>query len=242
MEMHRYCREDGTDLAYRAAGSGPAILLLHGFTMSSEMWWTNGIVEALSSLPAKTRLIAPDVLGHGGSVKPTDPALYGNELVADIGRLMAAEQISTMHVIGFSLGAELALAHTLVKPDSVASLTLIGSGWSPSEVVPIYAGIGEWLRTPDNAARFPNADALTALAGSVAAWIDLPEPAIAGLRLPVLGIVGSEDPERAYLERMMGVLPGFALNVLPDTPHETSWRHPRLPELIIGFLRRRLHQ
>src|SRR5687767_3447466 len=59
LQMH------GHRVSYRTAGSGPALLLLHGITNSSETW-----ERAASLLSDRFTLIAPDLLGHGESATP----------------------------------------------------------------------------------------------------------------------------------------------------------------------------
>ena len=55
----------GHRVSYRTAGSGPALLLLHGIANSSETW------ERVAPLLAERfTLIAPDLLGHGDSATP----------------------------------------------------------------------------------------------------------------------------------------------------------------------------
>jgi 2-succinyl-6-hydroxy-2,4-cyclohexadiene-1-carboxylate synthase len=118
------------------AGVGPPVLLLHGFTGTARMW--SAQVEAWS--PA-CRVIAPDLLGHGGSDAPVDPAAYAlerqAETLADLLELLEAVPAT---VVGYSMGARLALVLALEHPGSVAGLILE----SPS------AGIGD---EADRAAR-----------------------------------------------------------------------------------------
>ena len=81
MERKYLKQSDGQTLSYLCSGEGPAVLLIHGITMWSDMWRRNGVVEALS---AETRLIIPDLRGHGRSSKPRDPARYGVNMVCDL--------------------------------------------------------------------------------------------------------------------------------------------------------------
>jgi pimeloyl-ACP methyl ester carboxylesterase len=60
---HRTVR--GYRRAYRMAGSGPAVPLLHGIGDSSESW-----VPVMADLARDHTVVAPDLLGHGGSDKP----------------------------------------------------------------------------------------------------------------------------------------------------------------------------
>ena len=60
---------NGVNLYYEVHGSGPTLLLSHGFSATSAMW--AGQIEVLS---AKHRLVLWDMRGHGQSDYPDDPA------------------------------------------------------------------------------------------------------------------------------------------------------------------------
>jgi len=143
-----------------------------------------------------------------------------------------------VHIVGFSMGAEVALGFAAENPDTVASLFVCGSGWSPPEAVEIYGQFSDWARSMPAEERPATWDigALEAVVAAVSETIPVQEERIAALRLPAKGVVGSEDPEKPYLERLVGVLPGFTLEVLPDTRHEASWRHPSLAGRVTEFL------
>ena len=61
----RHIKLHGHEVGYRMAGSGPALLLLHGIAGSSRAW-----KEVMPSLAESYTVIAPDMLGHGESAKP----------------------------------------------------------------------------------------------------------------------------------------------------------------------------
>ena len=67
MDMNEltYLELHGDRIAYRDAGDGHALLLIHGMAGSSATW--RAIIPRLSK---KYRVIAPDLLGHGKSAKP----------------------------------------------------------------------------------------------------------------------------------------------------------------------------
>src|SRR5690606_28519982 len=77
---------DGVRIRYVDQGSGPTVLLIHGFIVSTDLSWiANGILDSLAS---GYRAIALDLRGHGESEKPHDPAAYGQQMVADVVRLL----------------------------------------------------------------------------------------------------------------------------------------------------------
>jgi pimeloyl-ACP methyl ester carboxylesterase len=55
----------GSTVGYRMAGDGPAIVLLHGITSTSDVW-----VDAMARLSDRFTVVAPDLLGHGRSAPP----------------------------------------------------------------------------------------------------------------------------------------------------------------------------
>lgn len=228
-------QSDGQSLAYSVYGEGPAVLLIHGFTMWSEMWLKNGVIDAIF---AKNKVIVPDLRGHGKSTKPHDPAMYGATLIRDLVSVLENEREGAAHLIGFSTGAELALKLATSEPEKVSSLLLIGSGWSGMDVMPIYREHASWTReTGEQMAPEPDYDAMDALVSAMPEIIDISRDEIKSLRIRSAGIAGSEDPELPNLERLVGVLKGFKLSVLPGVSHETSWRDPSLPSRIEGFLK-----
>ncbi len=102
------------------AGTGPPMLLLHGFTGTARTW--SAQVEAWS---ADHRVIAPDLLGHGGSDAPTDPGAYALERqAAGLVRLLDLLEARPATVVGYSMGARLALVLALEHPGAVERLVL----------------------------------------------------------------------------------------------------------------------
>src|ERR1700684_387709 len=75
---------NGVGLYYEVHGSGPPLLLTHGYSSTSAMW--QGQIEALSE---RHKLVLWDMRGHGQSDYPEDPAAYSEVLtVADMAALL----------------------------------------------------------------------------------------------------------------------------------------------------------
>src|SRR6185369_13347562 len=73
---------DGLLLRYAVAGSGEPLVLLHAFSDALESWWDIGLAGRLAR---RSRVIAIDARGHGGSDKPRESARYRLEhRVADV--------------------------------------------------------------------------------------------------------------------------------------------------------------
>jgi len=116
---------NGVTYRVRVAGDGPALLLLHGFTGTGATW--DGLVPTLSR---QFRTLAPDLIGHGETGAPPDPARYRMErCVADLLALLDALEADRCHVLGYSMGGRVALHLALAAPERV--LTLVLEGASP---------------------------------------------------------------------------------------------------------------
>ena len=122
----------GLRWAVRAAGSGPALLLLHGFTGSGRSW-EGGL--AAGALGAGLSVIAPDLPGHGGTAwraggadNATDldePSRAAVERSADdLVELLRVLGHDRAHVAGYSMGARVALRLAISHPACVRSLVL----------------------------------------------------------------------------------------------------------------------
>ncbi len=104
-------------------GAGPPLLLLHGFTGSAASW------NRLSAQLAPTRrTIAVDLIGHGQSAAPADPARYGMErCVADLLALLDTLEIQQTELLGYSMGGRVALQLAAAAPERIRALVLESS-------------------------------------------------------------------------------------------------------------------
>ena len=110
---------DGRTLAWREAGSGPAIVFLHGIGSSSGAW-----AEQLAYFGRRHRAIAWDAPGYGGSDELSVEAPFATDYAAALKRLMGELGLSETHIVGISLGALMAAAFAANHGKSVASLVL----------------------------------------------------------------------------------------------------------------------
>jgi pimeloyl-ACP methyl ester carboxylesterase len=216
---------DGTHISYLTEGSGPPLLLLHGFVSSASSWWKIGAAQRLAETHT---ILAPDIRGHGQSGRPIEASFYGHTLLTDLTHLLDHEGHDAADVIGFSMGAELALAFATVHPARVRSLTIAGSGWSPPEIVNEYRKWFDML-----AASSETPDALAALIEGVPDIAGLPPETIAGLPMPLNGIIGEHDDERPYMERIREARPAFEPVILPDLDHLGTWKSQALVDFLV---------
>jgi 2-succinyl-6-hydroxy-2,4-cyclohexadiene-1-carboxylate synthase len=104
-------------------GSGEPLLLLHGFTGDGGSFCTR-----LPHLANRYRLIAPDLLGHGATDSPADPAPYRMEsAIAHLSALLDRMGIGSCAVLGYSMGGRLALGFSVYHPTRVSALILESS-------------------------------------------------------------------------------------------------------------------
>ncbi|HEX6631876.1 MAG TPA: 2-succinyl-6-hydroxy-2,4-cyclohexadiene-1-carboxylate synthase [Gemmatimonadaceae bacterium] len=111
---------DGVRYHATRHGRGPAVLLLHGFTGSSATWAP--LQEALADA---CDMVAVDLLGHGESDAPADPARYAaGRCAADLAGLLDVLGIEAAAVVGYSMGGRMALRLALDQPRRVRALVL----------------------------------------------------------------------------------------------------------------------
>lgn len=104
--------------AYLEEGSGPVVLLLHGFLSDASCWDT--VTQALKD---KYRCISLDLLGFGESSKPEIEYKIESQ-VSYIHQFMQTLCIDSFYIIGHSLGGWIAASYTLAYKESILGLTL----------------------------------------------------------------------------------------------------------------------
>ncbi|MFP7300461.1 2-succinyl-6-hydroxy-2,4-cyclohexadiene-1-carboxylate synthase [Neobacillus niacini] len=110
------------DIAYHVetCGEGFPLLLLHGFTGDSSTW-----TSFCSSWGRHSKLIIPDIIGHGRSESPEDIHRYSIEGAAyDLNLLLNKLEIEQIDLLGYSMGGRLALTFALLYPKRVRKLIL----------------------------------------------------------------------------------------------------------------------
>ncbi|MEX2271437.1 MAG: alpha/beta fold hydrolase [Vicinamibacterales bacterium] len=114
---------NGVRIRYAEQGSGPAIVLMHGDTGTLERHFiANGV---FANLAKDHRAIAIDLRGHGKSVKPYEPAAYGEEMSRDVVRLLDHLKIQRAHVLGYSLGAFIAGRVATLHPERLLGVIYV---------------------------------------------------------------------------------------------------------------------
>lgn len=110
-------------VADERAPATPPLVLLHGLTGHRTDFLP--LLPRLARRLPGTRIVAPDLRGHGDSTHSGDPASFGFErLVEDLARLLDGLGAPRCHLLGHSFGGMVALRFALAHPDRLASLLL----------------------------------------------------------------------------------------------------------------------
>lgn len=118
--MKEWCLEDGRVLRYRQVGSGPPLVLLHGWAMSSAVFG-----EALQNLSNEFCVLAPDLPGHGQSTAGQDYSL--DSLAQDLALWMEGLQLADVRLLGWSLGGQIALRLAGLTEHRLSRLLLVAT-------------------------------------------------------------------------------------------------------------------
>jgi pimeloyl-ACP methyl ester carboxylesterase len=242
---------DGVRIHYKDTGPGSnaaPIVLVHGFSSSLEgNWRASGWIEALTS--AGRRVVALDCRGHGGSDKPHEPEAYaGMKMAEDVLAVMDACGLERADLMGYSMGAGIALDLALHHPQRFRTLIMGGAGHrTPSTAAARQAARLE-RATPDNPAGF-NEEALAryrqrgndleALAAvRLRQRPERDEEAIKRLRLPLLIVVGERDGALSAARALESLVPHAELVVLPGEDHLSAVAAEDFKTEVLAFLSR----
>lgn len=121
------------DLYHQTSGSSTPIIFVHGFSLDSRMWQPQ--VEYFTKT---NQVITYDMRGFGKSDAASGPYSH----IQDLRELLASLKIYKAHIVGLSLGGEVAIDYSLTYPDTVLSLTLADAslgGYSSTVDWRVYA-------------------------------------------------------------------------------------------------------
>jgi 3-oxoadipate enol-lactonase len=259
-----FAEVNGTRLYYEVAGSGPALALVHGFTLDARMWDAQ-----IADLARHYQVIRYDQRGFGRSVPPgTEPYTHAADLRALLDHLGIDVAAA---VVGLSAGGEVALSFALEYPAGLGALILAdavveGHRWSArwdAVVIPVWQGAREegiavgkarWLA---HDGLFGPAREQPAVAADLARmvedysgwhWVNRdPQrraavPAIDRLDqidLPTLVVVGERDDDefQAQFDVLATHIPGARKAVIPGVGHMSNMEDPAtFNRLLLDFL------
>lgn len=249
---------DGVQIHYEVYGSGPPLLLTHGYSSTSAMW--QGQVEALSR---DHRLILWDMRGHGQSDYPDDPKAYSETLtVGDIAALLDAVGVERAIIGGLSLGGYMSLAFYRAHPERVRALLIIDTGpgfkkddareaWNKRAFETAERLGRDGLSVLKSASRerstvhHRDATGLAHAARGMLTQRDarvievLPE-----IKVPSLVVVGADDaPFLAASDYMAAKIPGAKKVVIPAAGHAVNIDQPKaFLDAVLPFLNSLPHE
>ncbi len=110
---------NGVRLHYTRAGSGPLVVLLHGWPQTSRCWW-----PVLGELARDYTVVAPDLRGYGLSDKPTT-GYDKRTMAADMAGLVESLGFERASVVGHDRGARVAHRWALDRPEQVERIAVL---------------------------------------------------------------------------------------------------------------------
>ncbi len=242
---------DGLALAYDEFGSADArkaIVLVHGFSSNKyENWKRMGWYDAIAG--KGLRGLALDCRGHGESDKPHDPAKYGRRAMAgDVIALMDHAGIERAHVLGFSMGAHIALTVAMNDGGRVDHLVVAGVGGRIFEPPRDPDGMAKAMEavTPDDIAdpmlksfrHFADEqkeDRLALAACSRGPREAITEDALFAIRRPALVIAGTRDELAGPPQGLAKAIAGAKSVAIPGCDHFSMIAHGLFKANVFDF-------
>ncbi len=231
---------DGVNIYYEDHGSGPAVLLTHGYASTSHMW--NGQVQTFKD---RYRVITWDMRGHGKTDSPDDQSLYSEaHTVDDMAAILRECGVDRAVIGGLSLGGYMSLAFNLKHPEIVRALMLFDTGpgyksdkardgWNETAHARARAYEEKGLEAVGgsdevSASMHTSADGLARAARGMLAQVDSRViESLPGIAVSTLVIVGADDtPYHAATDYMANKIPGARKVVIPDAGHAANIHQP----------------
>jgi 2-succinyl-6-hydroxy-2,4-cyclohexadiene-1-carboxylate synthase len=123
----RIVTDDGVALEVVERGTGPALVLVHGFGGAKE-----DFSDQLEDLARDHRVVTFDLRGHGASEGPEDPARYSlDRFAADLGVVLDELGIDSCRLLGHSMGGMIVRRFVLASPHRVDALILMDTSPGP---------------------------------------------------------------------------------------------------------------
>jgi pimeloyl-ACP methyl ester carboxylesterase len=226
------------------AGSGTPVILIHGLSGSTR-WWSRNI----DALAREHLVVAADLVGFGRNRRFFGPPqiLPPFEEVSSLLARWIAPFGEPVHVIGHSMGGQIAIRLAAQHPELVRSLILVNAAGIPFRFDPLahartlpkppYGGASiARVLVPDFLRAGPTS---VAVATTRVVLGDVREM-MRALRVPVLLVWGKNDPivPLRYGEAMLHEIPGARLEVIERAAHVAMWDAPEeFNRIAIEFLR-----
>ena len=246
-----FIERDGVRVYFEDHGTGPGVLLSHGFSASSTMWR-----DQVAALREQYRVMTWDMRGHGQSDYPDDPAAYSEaESVADMAAILDACGLQEAVIGGLSLGGCASLAFHLRHPERTAALMLFDTGpgfkkdaareaWNGTAFAQAGRFEAEGLaalsgsKAVDKAGHRDATGLAHAARGMLAQFDDGLIQSLPDIAVPTLVLVGSEDVKfHPATDYMAGKIPGAQKVVSDAAGHAANIDQPAaFNAAMTGFL------
>ena len=138
---NKYLHFDSAKINYKTCGKGKPVILLHGFGEDSTVWEAQ-----VKFLQAKYFLITPDLPGSGQSEVLQKENISLNDYAEVIKAIILAENLSSVMMIGHSMGGYITFAFAEKYPDLLSAFGLCHSG--------AYADDAEKIKTREKSIQF----------------------------------------------------------------------------------------
>jgi pimeloyl-ACP methyl ester carboxylesterase len=246
MDANRFTGRDGAELAFRQAGSGRPLILLHGFMGTG----SHTLGSWAGSLAGQGhRVIAPDLRGHGDSARPHDPAAYPPDVLADDG-LALVEHLGfgsgDYDLGGYSLGARVVL-RMLVRGARPGRAVVAGQGLAKvsgpqgEESRRVLTAVAEGTVMEPGSPEAHTAEWISKLGADPRALllvldslVPTPEDALRQITTPALVAIGDGD-ERSDAGELAALLHDARFVRVPGN-HGTAMTAPELAAAMAAFL------
>jgi len=242
---------EGHQIAYQVAGTGPMVVLIHGFASNGRVNWIDtGWVDELTG--AGYRVAVIDNRGHGNSAKIHDPAAYAPErMAADALNLVTHLGAGKAAFVGYSMGARIAAFAAIAAPGKVAAAVFGGLGISMVEAMANSDEIIAALAAPnveDVASEVARsyrvfADQTGSDREALAACMQtsrraVPRDELARLQMPVLVAVGSRDDAAGAPEPLAALMPHGEAVTIAGRDHMRTSGDAAFKQAVLAFFDR----
>lgn len=233
---------DKAKIYYEVKGSGYPVILVHGFSGTGQGWKNCAVYNDL--LNAGYKVIILDQRGNGRSDKPHTDAGYANDAEArDIMGLMTFLGVKQYDAVGYSRGS-IITSRLLVLDKRLHKAVMGGMGdgytdphW-PRRIHAYEALMGDTTHHDvDDMIKYIHSQHFDDLALALQQkWQPSTSPAeLAGVKIPVLIIRGTEDKENGSETALNKLIPGSGLVYVPGN-HNTAIRTPEFGGAVLKFI------
>lgn len=259
--QHTMADVAGTRLAYEVVGSGPCLVLIHGFALDMRLW-----DDHIDALAQRYQVVRYDMRGFGRSALPAGPYTPA----ADLKALLESLDVSPAAILGLSLGGGVALTFALLYPELTRALILVdamidgwgwssewneqtGAVWTAGRTEGVAVAKERWLSLPlfRPALEHPTvARRLSQMVADYSGWhwhnrdpqqrlVPPPIERLSSMMAPTLVIVGERDvPDfRAMADTLERGISGSRKVIMPGVGHMASMEDPaRFNTIVSQFL------